>query len=496
MSGSKSKKERKKRDPKNPLSLNLTIKLPYESSEGMYEFLLEKRKIISPIYRFAYNRFSEERSLEEVREIIKTKMNHRPVDSWELESILNTANWLWKATSALGNKAPIFGGKKNFFDKMNGKISKEEYQLRRLEKYTIIGEAPHSGNRKFSFDIENDTIIWKSDRKNRFELTIPKTRRGYYSKLLRIQKRMKNKEMPITIQLDDKFIYITYNPIEEKKYTEKDNGIFAGIDMNPNNIGLSIHKWNKKENKDEIIYTENFSLYSLTSKLNDVRKQRRKNNYLIRKRIKENPELKDILFTVSKYPQEENLENKIKFEIIEIAKKISQILGGFNCKHLFIEQLKIESKDNKKGKNYNRLVNNYWKRNQFVSSIKKYCHLRNIRVLEVLAYYTSLIGNLVYTQFPDPVAASCEIARRGYEVKILRRSGRFYLELASSLVGNVVWKNVIDSHGFCTWKDLSDYIKKSRLRYRIPWSLFEGQVLRKLASRKSLISYLTIPIVR
>ncbi|QXO06487.1 hypothetical protein [Campylobacter phage CJLB-14] len=63
----------------------------------------------------------------------------------------------------------IFGGKKNFFDRLKGKISREEYQLKRLLPLYSVGEASKNGNRKFQIEDEN-TIIFKVSRKEHITL--------------------------------------------------------------------------------------------------------------------------------------------------------------------------------------------------------------------------------------------------------------------------------------------------------------------------------------
>ena len=46
-----------------------------------------------------------------------------------------------------------------------------------------------------------------------------------------------------------------------------------------------------------------------------------------------------------------------------------------------LEELNIKSKDNKKGKKFNRLVNNVWNRDKLVKNIKKRCNVYSIIVM-------------------------------------------------------------------------------------------------------------------
>ena len=158
----------------------------------------------------------------------------------------------------------------------------------------------------------------------------------------------------------------------------------------------------------------------------------------------------------------------------------------YNVDFLFIEDLSIKSKDNKKGKTFNRLVNNSWKRNLFVNNLKKRCKLLGISLFEVNPVYSSLIGNMIYNDIPDPICASMEIARRGYECIILKTK-----QFLPDFVSNVSllpcqWKDVVVENDIETWKDLFGFIKNSRLKYRV--SLDDSNVFRKFYSHKSGVS--------
>ena len=124
------------------------------------------------------------------------------------------------------------------------------------------------------------------------------------------------------IKLDDKFIYISFDfGVEIYKKTE---GNHIGIDLNPNFIGFSIFNKNQK-----LIQNGCFNLTKLTQKSNKSSSDKK-----------------------SKY-----LENKLKFETIEISKKIVQLCQKFNIDFFFIEDLKFgNTKQN--NKNFNRLCKN------------------------------------------------------------------------------------------------------------------------------------------
>ena len=263
-----------------------------------------------------------------------------------------------------------------------------------------------------------------------------------------MQSNIEQKLQPVTIKLDKNFIYLSFE--EFKKEILLNQNCYAGIDQNPNFISLSIFK-----NQERI--------KSYTWKLNNLTKKSNESSFH-----------KD-----SKY-----LHNKLNFELIQISKKISQILKQNHCKFLFLEDLKNINENRKLGKNFNRLINNVWKRNQFIFNLENRCNIFGIKVFKINAAYSSFIGNLSY-QLPDPISASCEIARRGYNVIILKNK-EFYPRLISKENLQCLWKNIED-WSFETWKELYSLVKNLKLKYRVSFS--KEDVFQSFISTKSYISY-------
>jgi hypothetical protein len=81
---------------------------------------------------------------------------------------------------------------------------------------------------------------------------------------------------------------------------------------------------------------------------------------------------------------------------------------------LNIEQSTKQSRQNKK---YRKLVNNNWNRNLLIQQITKHIKSSSTHLILIKPEYSSIIGNLVNRnlQLPDPILASIEIARRGFE---------------------------------------------------------------------------------
>ena len=144
----------------------ITLKLKYSTNENSKTRILEYIKNYNNVLHFTYNRLHENDKLKtkENTELQKL-MNNVFVDS----HFKNSA--IFDSKSLLKNDKVIFGGKKLFIDRYQNKISKEEFQLKRLRPIYSIGESLRKGNRKFSIITENH-IIFKPNQNEKFLLEI------------------------------------------------------------------------------------------------------------------------------------------------------------------------------------------------------------------------------------------------------------------------------------------------------------------------------------
>ena len=92
---------------------------------------------------------------------------------------------------------------------------------------------------------------------------------------------------------------------------------------------------------------------------------------------------------------------------------------------------------------------------------------KTIKCYKINAAYSSYIGNIQHN-YSDPINASIEVGRRGYEVIILKNKDKFYpdLHIKDSLLHQ--WKEMDIDRCVGSWKELCLYIKNSKLRYRVP----------------------------
>jgi hypothetical protein len=227
-----------------------------------------------------------------------------------------------------------------------------------------------------------------------------------------------------------------------------------GIDLNPNYIGVSI-----KEN-EAILHTQCFDFKAISDKI-----------------LSESNSSDSSRF---KY-----LNNKLKHETIQASKQISLLAAKFKTKFIFIEDLKNINKANiDKGHTLNRITKNLWKRDYFVQNLSKCVTNMSMKLFKVNPMYSSVIGNAQHDYF-DPINASLEVARRGYNVIILKNK-QFYPEYSIKDSLKDLWKKHLDESRN-EWKELFKLIKNLKLRYRV--SLDECEHLFKVFQMDSIKSH-------
>ena len=419
----------------------ITLKIPYKSNDEFKLFLNNLRREYSSLVRYSYNRLIDGISEKDIRVLHKSLNNVNGLDAWTRQCSINESKQILNKHK--DNKV-IFGGKSNMIKYLKGLITKEQYKENKLLPLNIFGEKVNGGNRKFKLDLFNDKIIYKHSRKDHFELEIPKLR-GSYKQLYNLMENTRT----YSVKLTDKHLLISFEEIKE--VVNLNEGRYLGIDLNPEYIGISIKE------KDQLLYTKLYSVKKLTDKI-----------------IKLNVSSNDFKF--------KTLNNKLNHEILEISKDISKLSKEFMCKFIFIEDLSFKGNTNKYS---NRKNKNLWKREIFINNLEKRCSINGQKLYKVNPAYSSFIGNLQWN-FDDPINASLEIGRRGFEC-IIKKNKQFYPELKLKEMLVSQWKDKINIDNFKTWKELFGFIKNLGLRYRVS----TGVVFSEFKTKKSLVGYIS-----
>lgn len=407
----------------------ITIKLQYNSTPKYYEFLSKIRRQFSNVYRFSYNRFYDGLSKKEIYQLIPTLNNVELIKGRLINDCIDFASRAYEKDKVHNHKS-IFGGKYNFYQRCKEKITQEQFLQKRLIPLYLQGETARNGNRNFNLDLLNKNITFKYNKQYHFDLQV-KTSKNQLKQLIELQDLCQQKQHKFTVTLNENHINLTFDVIKHE-VTNLIEDIFIGIDLNPTNIGISVCDKNMN-----IIDTYDFEFSKIINKIKSTKKSSVSKEYLY-------------------------LNNKLNHEIIDISKRISDISKHYKCKFIFIEDLDFKSSD--KGKPFNRLTKNLWKRNIFIDNLTKRCDINGQKLYKVNPAYSSFIGNCMY-DYVDPINSSIEIARRGYEC-IINKSKIFYpvIKLKDSLKHQ--WKETI-SEIPNDWKELFNLIKNSKLSYRV-----------------------------
>jgi len=426
-----------------------TIKLPYKSSKDLIPII----KQYSSIVRYSYNRFLEGNVEKEVRYLTKSLRNINLLNSWSIQCAIKDAK---AVHMRFKDEKVIFGGKKNFILRCQNKISKEEYQLKRLIPVNIQGEELKQGNRLFKLDvIDNNQIIFKLNRNEHIELKLPNLRNNIKNKLFKLQQlnevKTCKKGYTYSIKLDLKHIYISFEEFKNNKETKLNENRYLGIDLNPDTIGISIL------DNGNVIHAQEFSLKPIFNKI-------------LNEKLSSNSDR-------MKY-----FQNKLKFETFEISKSIANLAKQFNCKSVFIEDLHFKGSDSSATKISNRKNKNLWKRELFINNLNKRLNVEGIKLYSVNPAYSSFIGNLQH-DYIDAVNASIEIARRGFEYRIKKNKKGFY----PALLVKHQWKEMATK--FNNWKEFFLNVKNLKLKYRVSLKDCKKsfRVFQQNSSHKSMV---------
>lgn len=442
----------------------ITLKIKYEVDENNKSTILSYVKKYNNVLRFTYNRVQE--GITSTKELTKLQknMNNVFIDSHFKNSAIYEAK-------AIENDKIVFGGKKLFFSRMDNKITKEEYQLKKLVPLCSIGEADKKSNRKFTISDENN-IIFKPDRHTRINLKLINMGNNYKKTLSKLIKLQNIKQIPITYKLGLNFIYLSfdYSSIKQNEYKAIKDRIIA-VDLNPNYLGYSI-----VDRKSESNYNIVDSGVVDISKINAI---------------------DNSLHKASNDARKLYINNKRKYEIVKIAYELAKLAKHYKCECFSIEKLNIKTKNVGKGRKLNKLINNQWVRSTFINVLRKLINCSSTAFIEVEPIYSSILGNLIYReeQLPDMVLSSIELGRRAYEFNnqyLLKYKSREKTVVFPKLelVKNRIIQSLEElgiSVKFGAYGELFAEIKKSKLRYRLSLEDIPSSKVFRLFSYKSYL---------
>jgi len=249
--------------------------------------------------------------------------------------------------------------------------------------------------------------------------------------LKKLQNISETTKTPITYHLNDEYIWITFDEsvLKEAEHKPIQNRI-GSLDLNPNYIAFTVQDFKGEESS--VIHKQVFDLSTLNKSPNN---------------------------------------NKIKYEVLEISKSISNLCKHYQVEVVGFEILEMVKKDLGRGRYLNRLINNTWKKDLFVKNLQKRLNIVGIRHQEIACQYSSTIGCLQYPDEVDSVAAAVEIGRRTYVF-----SQRFLKKHKDFLDRDIVfppfvwdhlkerWNSILSGYNPKRkgWKSVHEYLKEQK----------------------------------
>lgn len=394
--------------------------------EKLHQVIDEDSRICSAMRRFAFKRFQEGKKSTEINQLLKDKFT---CNSILRASAIRSASGVYEKFKNANNKVH-FGNIKKL---QKGLISKEEYKNSRNTGIWCEGEANVGGNRLFKIDIGNKRFEYRRWAKEHYTLEIAEKLSEKREHLLAmLQLLMSERKTPVTVRLKKDMIYLIYDEsvVEaDKRYTNLFQNRVLGIDLNPNYFGISVIEF-KKDDSFKVLYKECIDLTEL----------------------------------------QKQSTNKIRFELYQVNHHILKLCKCWHVGKLAVEDLSFDRKKKFWNPELNRLCKNQFRFKIIKQHLNTLCNTFGVEFIEVNSAYSSVIGNFTHGSetCPDPVAASIEIARRGYHKfqKGWLYPGIVSVQRMQQVLGNQ-WKEELGL-GYMSWKGLAGKIKESKLKYRFP----------------------------
>jgi len=423
--------------------------------------------------------------IEELYKYIEESNNSKNIFKW-----VNKIEFLKKSiknNEVFGKRSLLQSITKDANKSIRNEKKINQWKESRKRNIFIIGEANYKGNRFINFNLLENIIEYRPKHKQKclIELHKYKDKRIDFNKLqylidskeisvtttinkeyvfltfdlnsyLGISQRLKEIKSNLQKEIKEKFITdkqviknmysIEYKKLEEELSIKKLKNRYCSIDMNPDGIGVSIFD----SKNDKQIFIEKFYIDFSKNNLN--------------------------LGLLS--DNEKNLKqtNKRKAEILYSLSRLFEKLRHYRVYNFVMEELNFTDIDGKRITN--RKINNVWNKDLILQKIKKEICLSNMNLIEVNPVYTSFIGNIQHEEF-DPIAASIEIGRRGFNKY---KKGSFYpkilikdIDTLELLIGKRLINDAQDLNDL-NWKLL--YKNYAKFRWRRSLDIQKYQKIR------------------
>ena len=387
----------------------------------------------------------------------------------EMEVTIKTHDWCYLDASLikmavnqaknLRERPDVLFGRKWFerlkWHKGDAITNKQAYVRARNTGMLLRGSSSDShGNRKAQLDITNNQVIIKPKKGHviPLPLTLP---RKWRKNLMRLQLACEQGDAYFNIQINDDHVCISFDEqvIAHSRLYDPIPGRILSIDSNPNYLGLVI------VDEQGIIHKEIIDLFDLNHK--------------------------------------KIATNKKRHEKYQAIRHVMRLAAHYRCACVAVEQLHMPGANYRKGKTFNRLVNNTWHKNLMHNSIKKWCAIYGIRFIPVIAAYSSFVGCIQNPGEFDSIAAAIELNRRARSALQHHK----YNVLPKNFDPESIptpWKEmglaVLLADGLTSWRQLYEWCARTKFSYRVGYKrgVFREVTCRSLNSTRSLMQVINL----
>jgi hypothetical protein len=412
--------------------------------------LLDVNRQFNSVIRSSYALWQRQPSLKlsEVEQVIKQRANYKQLDASLIKMAVNQAKNLRENTKVIFGSAKLFEQLK--WHKGNITKTKISYQRSRHTGMLLRGSSGDSGgNRKVTLDIANSQILVKPRRGVAVPLKIS-MKAARHKQMMRLQALCEENQAYFNLQVCDGYICVSFDEsiLAQPAGVVKKKGRVLSIDSNPNYLGIVV-----ADTDGAIVHKEIIDFKDLNHK------------------------------SIS--------NNKKKHEKHQAVIHIMRLAAHLGCDAIAVERIDMPSKNHQKGKVFNRLVNNSWHKNLMHNSLRKWCVIRQIRFVPVLAAYSSFVGCFNNPTEFDSIAAAIELNRRAR----LSVNGQRYDLLPRTFDPELVptqWKEMglatLLANEINSWRQLYLWCVNTKFSYRVLYKR-DAQTCasHRLCSPKSLV---------
>lgn len=368
-----------------------TIKLPYEPAPGFAKVLADQRQRQGRLTRSAYACLTSGTAQRDLYKALRAQPVGLGLHTWLILSGMKKAN-------ALHERDPsgkvIFGGRKAFLDRTQGKISREEWRSARLMPLYIEGHArsygPQGGNHLVTLDMASDRVIYHGPGGQDFplKLRLSQKSREYRRLLFKLQARCETlRDVPFTITITETEIALCWS-MPPAPAARGIAGRVLALDLNPERLGWAVVEKGQ-------------------TGLGSCR--------CVAWGVFEYPDFAKRLGLASDDPRSLAHNHKRRFELAILAKKVAILSKHYRVCATVTERLNLGPKDHGKGRRFNRLINQIWFRRGLLEPLMRRLGAVGISHMEVTPAYSSKLGNHLWAdalRIPDPACAAVELGRR------------------------------------------------------------------------------------